>query len=126
MEIEAGTQPCSAGRNGSVLLISPVAIGCQVRFSRFRVHIQILLHYSDAQFAEGLNLLGALRASAVQYLLGLGRELDYFQGFARCLGNVWIGIVRELSELRDECRVADRSEHCQNSREILPPTQSFL
>jgi hypothetical protein len=28
-EIELGTQTCSAGRKGSVLLISPLAIGCQ-------------------------------------------------------------------------------------------------
>ena len=32
MEIELGTQPCSAGRYVNALLISPVAIGCQVRF----------------------------------------------------------------------------------------------
>jgi len=30
MEIEVDTQPCSAGKNGSVLLISPPAISCQV------------------------------------------------------------------------------------------------
>ena len=52
MEIEGGTQPCSAGKNGSVLLISPSAMICQVRFAQFRVHIQILLHHRDAEYAE--------------------------------------------------------------------------
>jgi hypothetical protein len=33
MEIEVNTQPCSAGRWESTLLISPVVIGCQVRFA---------------------------------------------------------------------------------------------
>jgi len=32
MEIELGTQPCSAGRHVNALLISPLAIGCQVGF----------------------------------------------------------------------------------------------
>jgi hypothetical protein len=37
MWIEGDTQPCSAGKNGSVLLISPSAMICQVRFRQFRV-----------------------------------------------------------------------------------------